>query len=317
MAFNLLSLIPLVGGFVGNLMGNQKNESLNNSQNSSSVASQNTHQVGQQGTYGYTQGFSTENARTNQTTNSTTDTSTTSTTDMESVINRLSPEERNRLSGFVQTLMGSAGGVQGAMDSEIQRIAGDRREFDVDGFVRGISGAARDTATFGLESELSGMADELGANAGMNSAAALLANRLRTSTASQIAGIEQEATATGEGIRRAGQESRVSQLGQLGNNTSQLLASMVGSLLGANETQTGRQTTKENTRANTTATTVGQTLTDRETRENNTQYVNHNNTQNQTGTQTQSQTGSQSGNASQHNWSDWFSGIGDIVKTQF
>lgn len=98
-------------------------------------------------------------------------------------------------------------------------------QFDVNAFAKGITDQATANAGLDLESSINGLLSKSGTTESGNSMNALLANKLRNQTAANLAGISQQATATGEGIRESQQGQITQGIQSLGSTlASQILA---------------------------------------------------------------------------------------------
>lgn len=303
--FPWIPLLEIGSGLLGTIFGNQENNQT--SQNSTGTTGT-TSALHSTGTTGQLQRSGTTSLD-----NSMTATHEAGTTDSTQVGNtsRLDANTLAELTQSVQSMMKGATGNKGVVDNRLNEVASTGKDFDVEGFVNGIMKQAGSRATSSLESGTSAITANSGGTVDSNSMSALLENRLRQDTADNLAGIQSNATAQGEQIRRTGQESKTGQITALNANSNDSLATLLQSLTGATQkdTVTGNQAT----------TTDGtQHVVDRG-HQNSTVGT----TQQETNTQAQTQAQVTNSNVTQtddkqtHNWADFFKGLGDMFGATF
>lgn len=152
-----------------------------------------------------------------------------------------SQQYSDELLGKFEALMGSGldsgqfekgqEAIGGRLDQII--AASNQPEFNVEDFTKGITSQATAATKAGLESSVNGILSSTGASEGGSSMAALLAGRMRQDAADNLAGITSQARATGEGIKRAEQESLTTQIGNLGGTLSQQILALLNTGKGA------------------------------------------------------------------------------------
>lgn len=135
---------------------------------------------------------------------------------------QFSPEVLAPLESLMKTLLtdGSFATAQQGLTGQLGRVntAAAAAPFDVDAFVNDTMARATSGAQFDLESGLNKLFSATGTSETDNSMTALLANRLRTDTASNLAGIGAQARATGEQIRTAQSQGQTSEIVALSNS---------------------------------------------------------------------------------------------------
>lgn len=191
---------------------------------------------------------STEDSRVTDTTTLNTDETSTSNQNMTGGTTSTGSEQQSQTSlGFSEELMGElnallgatiqgGGGItagQQALQNRLNAVQGNG--FDVDDFVSGVMKSATQTAKGALESGINGIESSIGGSTSGNSMAALLANRMRNEAASNLAGIESQARATGAGIR-AQESTELTNLAQAGGQGT---LQLIQALMGAQSTMTG------------------------------------------------------------------------------
>lgn len=161
----------------------------------------------------------------------------------------LSPELLKALEGLFMGEMGAgrfgtgADAIQGRL-GQLQRQAKEP-QFDVSKYVKGIMDQAGAMAGLELESGINNTAGNVGGSVSGNSMAALLANKMRNITASNLAGIGQQATASGEQIRMAQQEQLTQGISGLGGMLQQAILGLIGATRGASVSGTSTTTGRE------------------------------------------------------------------------
>lgn len=260
MALPLLPLLSLGTSLLGGLMGNQTNTTQNTNGTAATTTAQNVNSVNQGA-------------------------STTNNMGMDSrAITRLDAPTTKNLTGRVNAGIDS-GESASALRMKRAGELGSAKNFDVDTFVNGIVQGATADANQGLESNINALESGIGATGKKNSAAALLENKMRTSTAASLAATKSEAVAQGENIRLTGQDSRTNQISTLLGQEDSATTNLLNSLLSAKENQAGTNNVLQNT--NTTESQIQNTT--------------------QTGAEI-TQSGTQQ-NTGQHNWQDLLKGL--------
>jgi hypothetical protein len=176
-----------------------------------------------------------------------------------------SANRREFSDGFLQQLelvardaLGSQAQTADVLRNELTSIANNPIDFDADAFVKGVTDSARTAAMYKLDSDINATVSATGGSTSGNSAAALLANRLRNETGANLAGINANARGTAAQIESGLQANRVQSITGITDSVDKSLTSLLAALRGA-ETQ---QDTKsvENMVANSQQTATGQTL---------------------------------------------------------
>lgn len=152
------------------------------------------------------------------------------------------PEVMAQLNALLSETTGAGGliAAQNALTTQLRERGGNN--FDVDKFVSGIMADATARTRGGLETGVNLAETATGGTEGSNSMAALLASRLRNDATANLAGIEQEATATGHQI--AGQRSN--ELTSLSSGINEGVLGLISSLAGAQSQSQVDSTTQMN-----------------------------------------------------------------------
>ena len=174
----------------------------------------------------------------------------TTNTESEAQSQDLSPELLKSLESLFQTI--TQGGqfekagdaVSGRLDQILQQAA--QPQFDVASFAKGITDQAVAGAQLDLESSINDMLSASGISESGNSMSALLANKMRNTTAANLGGISAEATATGEGIRQAQQGQITEGIAGLSGSLSDQVLGIIQSTRGASNKGTAKS--KEHTK---------------------------------------------------------------------
>lgn len=138
--------------------------------------------------------------------------------------------------GFLSNLEQAANSALGrnvagqeALAGQLDRVqaanlGGTPIDFDAEAYIRGVTTAATNSVNTALRANTNAIAGNTGGSASGNSQAALLASRLQTDAAAQIAGITAEATGQATNLAIQARDQRVSEL-QAGTNMMQGLTS--------------------------------------------------------------------------------------------
>jgi len=172
-----------------------------------------------------------------------------STTKTDATTTDLSPDLLKQLEDLFKSSVGS-GNFQTSSNALVDRIkqlstAAQKPEFDVAGFAKGVTDQASAAAGLDLESAINGLLSKSGVTESGNSMNALLANKLRNQTTANIAGVNAQATATGEGIRSSQSNTLTQGIQNLSATLSQQILQLIQGTRGA--TATGTSTSKEDT----------------------------------------------------------------------
>lgn len=159
----------------------------------------------------------------------------------------LNKAAEDQLLAMLGPLLGGASGAMSNLSSTSSRGLANPIEFDREAFVQGITGRARTRINEDLESNLNSLFSGLGANAGGNSMAFLLADRTRRAAASEEAGIEQEATATGVGLEKDIKMAETAIASEAASGFASLLGTILSTLKGAEVTENSVLTEKGKT----------------------------------------------------------------------
>lgn len=227
---------------------NTDNSSYNNSTSTQATTGQNT-------SYGHE-----TSANTNVGTTSNTSLGSGSTQDSQTQTGRQNAQSTTSnysasvLSGLDQLLgqtMGGSGASAGA-DAIAAQLGSLRNQvgaggFDPAAYAEAQTRAAGTELKSAMNSGLSQMNDSLGATAGDNSMAALLASKLRGQTAAQLAGINSSALAQGTQIQQAQQQGLSSQIAALAGEQSDGLAALLGAARGGQTTTSALTQNNTNT----------------------------------------------------------------------
>lgn len=117
-------------------------------------------------------------------------------------------------------------------------LKGSQNPFDVSKYVAGITGAASDTINQGMNQNINTLESNIGGSSSGNSMASLLAAKERTSAASQLAGITEQATASGQQILDAQTSANTSDVATLTSGQDSQLTALLTALKGSNTNQT-------------------------------------------------------------------------------
>lgn len=184
-----------------------------------------------------------------------------STTTTNATAQDLSPDLLKSLEALFKGQIGGSGfsDSTGAIDTRLKQLSQQalQPQFDVAGFASGISRQAEAAAGLDLESSINGMLSASGGSEGGNSMNALLANKMRNTTAANLAGISSQATATGENIRQTQQNSITSGIQGLGGTLADQLLKLIQGTRGASNT--GQSTSHEKTKGTGTDTSTSST----------------------------------------------------------
>lgn len=168
----------------------------------------------------------------------------------------LSPALLASLEGMFQNVV-KGGGFQtanNALSGRLSQLVNQSKQpaFDATGFAEGITRQAGAMAGLDLESSINGILSASGTTESGNSMSALLANKLRNQTASNLAGISANARATGEGIRQSGEKLITDSISGLAGGLEQGILGLIQSTRGAStsgtQTSTGTAKTTEVTK---------------------------------------------------------------------
>lgn len=181
-----------------------------------------------------------------------------STTDGKSRIRRseLPKEVLDALSGLFTNgqLQANQTQVQTALGANLAAVQdAAANPFDQKAYINGIMTSANNTANNDLVAGLGKTVMATGGSLEGNSMSALLANKLKTDTASQLAGIQSEATAQAAQLAQGQQESATNQSLALSAGLTKNLTDMLTLFRGAQTNQT--QTSTEHTKGTGTSTT--------------------------------------------------------------
>lgn len=188
-------------------------------------------------------GTTTGNTNTTQTnTSSQTGTSTgTSTSSATGKTTNYSADVMASLDSMLKQQM-AAGGVTASTDALKGRLdqvkAMAANEFDVEGYVSGITSAAAAATNSDLEDRINTTLSAVGGSETGNSMAALLGNRMRNDAAANLAGVASSAYAQGEAIRDQQRTSVTAQMSQLAGDMNASLTALLGAAKGGTQTTT-------------------------------------------------------------------------------
>lgn len=148
---------------------------------------------------------------------------------------------------------GQAEMASGALATRLQQLLAmsEEKGFDVNTYRDGVMKQAVAGARLDLESNLNGLMADVGSSTGSNSMAALLENRMRNMTAANLAGINSEATATGEGIRLEQQKAITEGINASSGNLASQIMAIIQATRGAS--QRGESVTKEHSEGTSTS----------------------------------------------------------------
>lgn len=166
-------------------------------------------------------------------------------TDSEASSQDLSPELLKSLEGLFKGQIGNFGKGNDAVSARLQQLMeqSNQPQFDVAGFAKGITDQAASVAGLAQESGINSVLSQAGSSEGGNSMSALLSAKVRNQTAANLGGISAQATATGEGIRQAQQNSLTEGIQGLGGSLTDSILKLIAGTRGA--TQTGKSTVNE------------------------------------------------------------------------
>lgn len=321
----LAPLLQIGSGLLGTAIGNQDNKQ--EATNTNSVTGQTQSDM----TDAITKLLSTvtNSQTTNQNTNENTTGSTSQTGNDTSKVagtsgqvqtntgntSRLDAATTSLLTKQVQSLMAQSKTGSTDVLNQLNSLNSPANAFNANTYVSGIMKAATANARSGQESDLNSIYAGTGGNGGTNSAAALLANKERDSTAATLSGIQAQATGDAQNILAQRASTTEGLSGALQSNVSGLLQLLEG----AGETTTGSavakgttgQTTIDNSKsAQTTAQKVAQTTAQKTAstqKTNQTQDTNQKTSSVAAGNT--STVASGTSNDQTHNWEDFFNQI--------
>jgi len=146
----------------------------------------------------------------------------------------LDADVTNDLGSSIRDLL--AGGTSAsvaALSSGLSSLQSNPTTFDRAAYVKGTTDRASAGINDNLEGALNGLFSGTGTGDKDNSMAALLANRLRRSSASELAGVEAQAEATGAQIESGIKGQETSSAAQYTSELTSLLSALVGGAKGA------------------------------------------------------------------------------------
>ena len=156
----------------------------------------------------------------------------------------LSPELLKSLESLFTGQVGGTGfsDATSAINNRLGQLTAQaaQPQFDVSGFAKGVTDQATAAAGLDLESTINGILSQSGISEGGGSMNALLANKLRNQTAANLAGVNAQATATGEGIRQSQQQGLTQGISTLGTNLAGSILDLIKSTRGASNTGTSK-----------------------------------------------------------------------------
>jgi hypothetical protein len=300
-------LLSIGSNLFGTLMGNQNNSS----QAIDQTVNQNVDGTNTTGTSDSFSGKTTQNGKqkNQQTNNQNTNQVNNQTQNTTGTESRLDAQTRALLQKQVQGLLGSASNGVNSVNRQLTDF--NKTSFDPTAFVNGITQAATSTAMGQQESDINQLEAGTGGTTGTNSAAALLANKIRTNTASQIAGVRSSATAQAQQI--VGQRAQTA--AGLSSSLNDSIGGMLQLLEGAGATTTNSSTGRNALTGNTRDSSYGVTDTS--------------NTQQQNQTQTQQQIqqqaaktltttkGTATDNKVNNDWTKFWGSLGSAFNSNF
>lgn len=130
--------------------------------------------------------------------------------------------------------------------AQVQSLAA-QPAFDVNAYVSGITKAAAAASQGDVESRVNGMLSATGGSESGNSMAALLGNRIRSDAQASLAGTVASATAQGQQLQQAQQESLSSQILSLSGGVTGVLNDLLGAAKGGQTSSTAASTQTDNT----------------------------------------------------------------------
>lgn len=226
---SLLSGLVGIGKVASNFLGGGAGDSKNTKQNSTSTTSQT--------------GTSTSSSNASQSNNS----------------RQFSDNMLKVLELVSKDALGSTAQGASALRDRLTEVQATPIEFDSDKFVRGVMDAATSTIGSKLTSDVNGLVSSTGGSTGGNSAAALLAGKLRNEASANLAGVNSSAQAQAAEIESNLAQSKTSQLTGITQGLDASLASLLSALKGG-ETQidiTGKQSEASTTKQTGTNTVSG------------------------------------------------------------
>lgn len=146
---------------------------------------------------------------------------------------------------------------QNALRSRLGQLSTAAQEpaFDVESFTQGITDQATAAAGLDLDDQINSMISAVGGSETGNSMVALLGNKLRNTTAANLAGISAQARGTGEQIKTTQQSALTNDIAAMSNSLATQILGLIGQVKGGRvaeqvETQqttntTSQQTTRE------------------------------------------------------------------------
>lgn len=172
-----------------------------------------------------------------------------STTNTKASAQDLSPELLKSLESLFQSQVTGPGfgQSQDAISARLAQLStqAQQPQFDVASFSKGVTDQAASAANLDLESNINAILSNSGGSETGNSMNSLLANKLRNQTAANLAGINQQATATGEQIRQGQQGQITAGIQGLSSTLSNAILELIKSTRGASNT--GQSESKEHT----------------------------------------------------------------------
>lgn len=151
----------------------------------------------------------------------------------------LSAGTEGELTGVLSGLL--SGGISNstnALNAQTDDVRNNPIQFDRESFVKGITGKADADLLEGFQTSLNDLFSGLGANAGSNSAALLLKDKLNTKRAVESAGVRANAESTGVQIQDALKKSQTGQLTDIAAQFKGLLDPLITGVKGASVTET-------------------------------------------------------------------------------
>lgn len=145
------------------------------------------------------------------------------------------------LQSLVQQLTGSAGA--GAANDTLSSQVANLGKFNAEDYVAGVKSSAQATADQNLDSAIGTTQAGIGGTESTNSAAALLGNRLRTDSASSVAGQVAQAQQTAAGISQGNVAAAQGAVNSQQSFLSTLLDALKGGTATTTATSTGGTTT--------------------------------------------------------------------------
>lgn len=165
----------------------------------------------------------------------------------KSTARTLNPGTESDLVAGIHSLFG--GGIaqgQKALGSQLDKITGQPIAFNKDAFVKGITDAGTAKLDSSLEASLNDLFTGIGAGAGGNSMAAILANKLTRANEVDKAGIKASAEGSGAQIASGIRNDETSGIESLTAGFGKMLESMLTGVKGATVTEDTSGTKKAN-----------------------------------------------------------------------